>query len=109
MCEMSVRIPSCCGVAKLKNEGSSVPQLWKALEVQAQEALGQATQQLSGMEEAHNDAARLRWTADIAQRCLTIPMMPEMQCTLRDEFACGVHPQALTMVTLTCTKSNVAV
>ena len=44
-------------------------QMWKGLEGDTQEALRQAAQQLSDVEEAQQEAARLWWTADTAQRC----------------------------------------
>lgn len=50
-------------------QGSCVLQLWKDLEEQAKAALRQASQHLSEVQQAQDEAARLRWTADTAQRC----------------------------------------
>ena len=43
-------------------------QLWKTLEGHAKDALKQASQQLSDLQQAEDEAARLRWTAETAQR-----------------------------------------
>ncbi|CAK0757182.1 hypothetical protein CVIRNUC_002519 [Coccomyxa viridis] len=44
-----------------------IEEMWKGLEGEAQAALRQAAAQLSDVEEAQQEAARLRWTADTAQ------------------------------------------
>ena len=61
-------------------------QMWKGLEGDAKEALRQAAQQLSSVEQAQQEAARLRWTADTAQR-YSFHTDAKMQLTFQSDTA----------------------
>ena len=67
-------------------------QLWKDLEGQAKDALKQATQQIDDVQQAQDEAARLRWTAETAQRS---PLLSLSNMLEGSDLLCTASPQAL--------------